>query len=58
MLRFNDADFLTRTAAVTLKEGANDVLIVIRTDAPLEHGEYIVKLYEQHEFLGGNIFDY
>ena len=58
VLRFNDADFLTRTATVTLKEGANDVLIVIRTDAPLEHGEYIVKLYEQHEFLGGNIFDY
>ena len=58
VLRFNDADFLTRTATVALKEGANDVLIVIRTDAPLEHGEYIVKLYEQDEFLGGNFFDY
>ena len=58
VLRFNDADFLTRTATVALKEGANDVLIVIRTDTPLEHGEYIVKLYEQDEFLGGNFFDY
>ena len=55
---FNETEFLTRTATVALKEGTNDVLIVIRADAPLEHGEYIVKLYEGDVFLGGEIFEY
>ena len=57
-LLFNETEFLTRTATVALKEGTNDVVIVIRADAPLEHGEYIVKLYEGDVFLGGEIFEY
>jgi hypothetical protein len=57
-VRFRDADFLTRTALVTLGEGENDVLIVIRADEPLETGEYIVKLYEGEALLGGNYIDY
>ena len=55
---FNETEFLMRTATVALKEGVNDVLIVIRADAPLEHGEYIVKLYEEDVFLGGTVFEY
>lgn len=58
VVRFRDADFLTRTALVTLGEGENDVLIVIRADEPLETGEYIVKLYEGEALLGGNYIDY
>ncbi|MBR0508265.1 MAG: hypothetical protein IJJ86_06610 [Clostridia bacterium] len=53
VLRYNDADYLTRTARVTLYAGENDVLIVIRADEPFTPGDYVVKLYEEDVFLGG-----
>lgn len=58
VVRYNDTDYLTRTASVTLGEGENAVRIVIRADEPLAPGEYIVKLYEGDVFLGGNILTF
>ena len=58
VVRYNDTDYLTRTALVTLGEGENAVRIVIRADEPLAPGEYIVKLYEGDVFLGGNILTF
>ena len=58
VVRYNDADWLTRTALVTVQEGENDVLIVIRADAPLEPGDYVVKLYEGETFLGGSSIEF
>ena len=58
VLRYNDADYLVRTAAVTLSAGENDVLIVIRADEPLASGDYVVKLYEGDVFLCGTSLEF